>query len=168
MKKLLLAITLLSLGYTGFCAESEAVLGFRKILWGTSRDSAWRDGKKLDFVKDKGSLIKNAYSLTNDEMVLGAVKLDKALYIFNDENRFFKVYLQGGYDQLEQMKFILTYKYGDYRNESFVDDSHIMQWLVKDVTFTLKEVAKSRFELTIESNWQASADYKKNISVDDF
>jgi len=39
------------------------------------------------------------------------------------------------------MKFILTYKYGDYRNESFVDDSHIMQWLVKDVTFTLKEIS---------------------------
>jgi hypothetical protein len=101
-------------------------------------------------------------------MTIGAVKVDKILYIFNDENRLYKVFVQGTLEQVEQMKFILTYKYGDYRNESFVDDSHIMQWLVKDVTFTLKEINKSRFELTIESNWQASADYKKNTSVDDF
>lgn len=168
MKKLLLAISLLGFAQMGFSAESEAVLNFRKIFWGSQKDSVYRDGKKLDFVKDKTSLIKNAYSLTGDDMTIGAVKLDKILYIFNDENRFYKVFLQGSVDQVEEMKFILTYKYGDYRNESFVDDSHIMQWLVKDVTFTLKEVAKSRFELTIESNWQASSDYKKNTSVDDF
>ena len=168
MKKLLLAISLLSFAYSGFSAESEAVLSFRKIYWGTPKDSVWRDGKKLEFVKDKNALIKNAYSITGDDMTIGAVKLDKVLYIFNDENRFFKMFMQGSLDQVEQMKFILTYKYGDYRNESFVDDSHIMQWLVKDVTFTLKEISKSRFELTIESNWQASADYKKNTSVDDF
>ena len=100
--------------------------------------------------------------------MLGAVKLDRVLYIFNDEDRFYKVFLQGGLDQLEQMKFILTYKFGDFRNESYVDDSHITQWLIKDVTFTLKEISKSRFELTIESSWQASEDYKKNTSVDDF
>ena len=168
MKKLLLAITLLGFAQMGFSAESEAVLNFRKIFWGSQKDSVYRDGVKLDFVKDKNSLIKNAYALPGDNMTIGAVKFDKILYIFNDENRFYRVFLQGSVDQVEEMKFILTYKYGDYRNESFVDDSHIMQWLVKDVTFTLKEVAKSRFELTIESNWQASSDYKKNTSVDDF
>jgi hypothetical protein len=168
MKKLLLAITLLGFAQLGFSAESEAVLSFRKVLWGSAKDSIYRDGKKLEFVKDKTSLIKNAYALPGDDMTIGAVKLDKVLYIFNDDSRFYKVFLQGSFEQVEEMKFILTYKYGDYRNESFVDDSHIMQWQVKDVTFTLKEVTKSRFELTIESNWQASSDYKKNTSVDDF
>ena len=168
MKKFLLALTMLSMAFTAFSAENQAVLDFRKIFWGSNRDSIYRDGKKLDFIKDKNALIKNAYSLNNDDMTIGAVKLDKVLYIFNDDNRFYKVFLQGSIDQLEQMKFILTYKFGDFRNESFVDDSHIMQWLVKDVTFTLKEITKSRFELTIESNWQASADYKKNTSVEDF
>jgi hypothetical protein len=168
MKKFLLALTMLSVATVAFCAENQAVLDFRKIFWGSNKDSIYRDGKKLDFVRDKNALIKNAYTLNNDDMTIGAVKLDKVLYIFNDDNRFYKVFLQGSIDQLEQMKFILTYKFGDFRNESFVDDSHIMQWLVKDVTFTLKEITKSRFELTIESNWQASADYKKNTSVDDF
>ncbi len=168
MQKLLLATLLLGLAYTGFSAESQGVLDFRNIFWGTPKDSVWRDGKKLNFEKDRNSLIKNAYTLTNDDLMLGAVKLDKVLYIFNDENRFYKVFLQGSLEQLEQMKFILTYKFGDFRNESYVDDSHIMQWLVKDVTFTLKEITKARFELTIESSWQANEDYKKNTSVDDF
>ena len=168
MKKLLLAITLIGFAYSGFSAESQGVLDFRNIFWGTPKDSIYRDGKKLTFEKDRNSLIKNAYYLQGDDQMLGAVKLDKVLYIFNDENRFYKVFLQGSLEQAEQMKFILTYKFGDFRNESYVDDSHIMQWLVKDVTFTLKEINKARFELTIESSWQASADYKKNTSVDDF
>ena len=168
MKKLFVAISLFCFSYSAFSAESQGVLDFRNIFWGTLKDSVWRDGKKLEFVKDRNSLIKNAYYLQNDDPMLGAVKLDKVLYIFNEEDRFYKVFLQGSLDQAEQMKFILTYKFGDFRNESWVDDSHIMQWLVKDVTFTLKEITKSRFELTIESSWQASEDYKKNTSVDDF
>lgn len=168
MKKLLLAISLLSMAYSGFSAESQAVLDFRNIFWGTPKDSIFRDGKKLDFQKDRNSLMKNAYTIPNDDLTIGAVKLDKILYIFNDENRFNKVFLSGSMEQAEQMKFILTYKFGDFRNESFVDDSHIMQWLIKDVTFTLKEINKSRFELTIESSWQVGEDYKKNTSVDDF
>jgi hypothetical protein len=168
MKKLLLLVSILGIYCSGFSAESQGVLDFRNIFWGTPKDSVWRDGKKLEFVKDRSSLIKNAFQLPNDDMTIGAVKLDKVLYIFNDENRFYKVYIQGPSEQDEDIKFILTYKFGDFRNESFVDDSHIMQWLVKDVTFTLKEVNKSHFELTIESNWQASENYKKNTSVDDF
>lgn len=126
------------------------MLDFRNIFWGTPIDSVYRDGKKLEFTKDRMSLIKNAYFLQGDDQMLGAVKLDKVLYIFNDENRFYKVFLQGGLDQVEQIRFILTYKFGDFRNESWVDDSHIMQWLVKDVTFTLKEISKSRFELLLK------------------
>ena len=168
MKKLLVAIALLGMTYSGFSAESEAVLDFRKIYWGAPKDSISRDGKKVDFQKDRNSLIKNAYTIPNDDLTIGAVKLDRVLYIFNDENRFNKVFLTGSMEQAEQMKFILTYKFGDFRNESFVDDRHIMQWLIKDVTFTLKEISKSRFELTIESSWQKGEDYKKNTSVDDF
>jgi hypothetical protein len=168
MKKTFLAILMLGFAYQAFSSDNDAVLDFRKIFWGSNLDSIYRDGKKLDFVKDKNALIKNAYAIPGDDMTIGAIKLDRVLYIFNDDNRFYKVFIQGPIDQVEQMKFILTYKFGDYRNESYVDDSHIMQWLVKDVTFTLREITKSRFELTIESNWQASEDYKKNTSVDDF
>ena len=138
------------------------------IFWGVKKDSCYRNGKKVDFVQDRQALLPNAFVIPGDDPMIGAVKCDRILYLFNDENRFYRVFVQGSVDQTEAMKFILTYKFGDFKNESFVDDSHIMQWIIKDVTFTLKEVNKSRFELTIESNWQAGEDYKKNISVDDF
>jgi len=168
MKKFIFLFSILCIASSAFSAESDAVLDFRNIFWGVKKDSCWRDGKKLDFAQDRQSLLPRAYSIPNDDMMIGAVKCDRILYLFNDEDRFYKVFLQGSPDQAETMKFILTYKFGDFKNESFVDDSHIMQWLVKDVTFTLKEISKSRFELTIESNWQASESYKKNTSVDDF
>ncbi|MBL0309342.1 MAG: hypothetical protein IPP77_06630 [Bacteroidetes bacterium] len=168
MKKLLLAFTLCAFALSGFSAESESVLHFRNIYWGTKMDSVWRDGKKLEFQKDRNALLKDAYFLPGDDPMIGAVKLDRVLYLFNDQGRFYKVFLQGNIEEAEEMRFILTYKFGDFRNESYVDDSHIMQWLIRDVTFTLKEVAKSRFELTIESSWKASEDYKKNTSVNDF
>ena len=168
MKKLLLCLPLLFIAIAGFSAESDAVLDFRNIFWCVTKDSCWRDGKKVEFVKDRQSLLPNAYAITGDDLMIGSVKCDKVLYLFNEENRFYKVFVQGSVDQTEGMKFILTYKFGDPKNESVVDDTHIFQWLIKDVVFTLKEITKSRFELTIESNWQASEDYKKNTSVDDF
>jgi hypothetical protein len=42
------------------------------------------------------------------------------------------------------------------------------QWLVRDVTFTLKQYEFLRFELIIESSWQDAEAYKKNTSVKDF
>ena len=38
MKKLLLFLSLTAMAYSGFSAESEGVLDFRNIFWGTSRD----------------------------------------------------------------------------------------------------------------------------------
>jgi hypothetical protein len=168
MKRLISLAVLAIMSLSAFSAESDAVLDFRNIFWGVSKDSCYRDGKKVKFEKDRSTLINNAFFITGDPTNIGAVNLDKVLYIFNDGGKFYKVFLQGSVDQAEQMKFILTYKFGEFKNQSYVDDSRIMQWLVKDVTFTLKVVEKSRFELTIESSWQASEDYKKNTSVDDF
>lgn len=168
MKKFLALFSMLCIGIAAFSAESDAVLDFRNIFWGVKKDSCYRNGKKVDFVQDRQALLPNAFVIPGDDPMIGAVKTDRILYLFNDENRFYRVFVQGSVDQTEAMKFILTYKFGDFKNESFVDDSHIMQWIVKDVTFTLKEINKSRFELTIESNWQAGEDYKKNITVDDF
>lgn len=168
MKKLFFSLSLIFITLAAHSAESDAVLDFRNIFWGVQKDSCYRNSKKVEFIKDRQSLLPNAYTIPGDDLTIGAVKLDRLLYIFNDENRFFKVFAQGSVDQTEQMKFILTYKFGDFKNESWIDDRHIMQWLVKDVKFTLTEVTKSRFELTIESNWQAGEDYKKNIQVDDF
>jgi hypothetical protein len=98
---------------------------------GAFKDSLFVKGKKVEFVKDKSSLIKNAYIIPNDDMTIGNVKLNKVNYIFNDDGRFVKVYLEGPKEQTDQMKFILDYKFGAFKNESKVDNVSYKQWLVK-------------------------------------
>ena len=167
MKKLFTVLSFI-LFAIGVSAQETNVSSFRNMQWGAFRDSIFVKGKKVDFVRDKSSLTKNAYMIHNDDMTIGNVKLNKVNYIFNDEGRFVKVYLEGPKEQTDQMKFILDYKFGTFKNESKVDNVAYKQWLVKDVTFTLGEFDYLKFEVKIESNWQASEAYKKNTSVDDF
>ncbi|MBS1617052.1 MAG: hypothetical protein JST76_00930 [Bacteroidetes bacterium] len=167
MKKLFTVFALLFFAAGAFAQETN-VTSFRNMPWGAFRDSMYVKDQKIDFVKDKSSLTKNAYIIPNDDMSIGNVKLNKIDYIFNDEGRFVKVYIEGPKEQAEQMRFILDYKFGTFKNESRVDNVSYKQWLVKDVTFTLGEYDYLKFEVKIESNWQASEAYKKNTSVDDF
>ena len=167
MKKIFSVLFFIAFAIGAYSQETN-VTSFRGMAWGASKDSIFVKGKKIDFVKDKASLIKNAYSISDDDMKIGNVKLNKLLYIFNDDNRLVKVYMEGPKEQTEQMKFILDYKFGEHKNESKVDNVAYKQWLVKDVTFTLGEYDYLKFEVKIESNWQASEAYKKNTTVDDF
>lgn len=167
MKKIL-SIFILAAFVTGAAAQETNVTSFRGMPWGAYRDSMFVKGKKVIFVKDKSSLIKNAYVISGDDLTIGNVKLTKINYIFNEDDRFVKVYMEGPKELTDQMKFILDYKFGEHKNESKVDNVSYKQWLVKDVTFTLGEYDYLKFEVKIESNWQASEAYKKNTAVDDF
>lgn len=169
MKKTCFALVLSLFALVSFAQETN-VTSFRGMQWGAYRDSLYVKGKKLEFTRDKSSFpgVKNAYMIVGDDMTIGNVKLSRINYIFNDDNRLTKVYLEGPKEQAEQMKFILDYKFGEHKNESKVDNVIYKQWLVKAVTFTLGEYEALKFEVKIESNWQASEAYKKNTTVDDF
>jgi len=168
MKHLFSAVFMLFF-FVAFSQNDEKnVTQFRNIPWGAPKDSIYVNGKKLDFTKDKNALTKNTYYVVNDDMTIGNVRLTRVNYIFNDDDRFVKVLLEGPKEDAEQMRFILDYKFGAFKNESRVDNVSYKQWLVKDVTFTLGVYDFLKFEARIESNWQASEAYKKNISVDDF
>lgn len=167
MKKIASVLFFIALAVGAFAQETN-VTSFRGMAWGAFKDSIVVKGKKVEFVKDKSSLTKNAYTIPNDDMTIGSVKLSKLNYIFDEDSRFIKIYMEGTKDQTEQMKFILDYKFGEHKNESKVDNVSYKQWLVKNVTFTLGEFDYMKFEVKIESNWQASEAYKKNTTVDDF
>ncbi len=152
-----------------FAQETESsVPHFRNIYWGAPKDSVYVDGKKLEFMKDKNALTPNTYYLSNDDMTIGNVRLNRITYFFNDENRFYKVLLEGPKEDAQQMGFILQYKFGQNQGESRVDEVNYKQWKIKDVTFTLGEYDHVKFDVKIESNWQASEGYKKNTTVNDF
>jgi hypothetical protein len=167
MKSLLLSL-MLSLTNVNTTQAQDDNISFRNINWGVHIDSIYRDNGKVEMIRDKSSLIRNAFYINNDPLFIGNVRLNKVNYIFNDENRFFRVFIQGPKEDAEQMRFILNYKFGDSKNRSTVDGMKIEQWFIKDVSFTLKEYDHMKFELSIESNWQASDAYRKNTSVDDF
>jgi hypothetical protein len=170
MHKLFLFCSICLLSFYSFAQNKEggSVTDFRKIYWGARLDSIYRDGQKLEFIKDRSTNLKNAFVLRGDPMNIGNVRLNKLVYIFNDENRFIKVYIEGPKEDFEQMKFILKYKFGEHVNERTLDGVTLYQWLVRDVTFTLKQYDFLRFELIIESSWQDAEAYKKNTSVNDF
>jgi hypothetical protein len=169
MKKISFVLLMVAISLSAIAQETN-VTSFRNMPWGAYKDSMYVKGRKIEFVRDKSSYpnTKNVYTIPNDDMSIGNVKLNKICYIFNDDNRLTKVYLEGPKDQAEQMKFILEYKFGEHKNESKVDNVTYKQWLVKAVTFTLGEYDALKFEVKIESNWQASEAYKMNTSVDDF
>lgn len=170
MKKIGSLVVMIVMVFTAFSQEVGSTK-FRNLEWGAKIDSMYhKDGTKIDFIKDKYAVgaARNAYLIENDDMFVGNVRLRKINYVFNDDNRFTKVLMEGAQDDANQMKFILTYKFGDYKNESRVDGITYYQWLVKDVTFTLAISDQYKFEVKIESNWQATEAYKKNTNVDDF
>ena len=169
MRKISLLFILLAFVVLGFSQE-QASTNFRAMQWGARIDSIFIKDTKVSFVKDKNPIgsTRNAYVIENDDLSVGNVKMNKIDYVFNEENRFTKVLMEGAQSDANQMKFILDYKFGVHKNESRVDGVTYYQWLVRDVTFTLAVSDYLKFEVKIESNWQASEAYKKNTTVDDF
>ncbi len=168
MKKLFFILFAVAFISSHAQTADQSITRFRNIPWGTHKDSIFVNGKKQEFLKDKNSMIRNAYMVINDNMTIGNVRLTRINYIFNDEGRFIKVYAEGVKEDAEQMRFILEYKFGAYKNESKVDNINYKQWIVRDVVFTLGVMDRGNFELKIESNWQASEAYRRNTSVEDF
>jgi hypothetical protein len=168
MKKLLLLLLIMPVVMMAQQMKDASVTDFRDIPWGAKLDSAYKKDSKVEFLKDNTLSLKNAYTVRGDEMAIGNVRLNRLNYVFNDDNRFFKVAAEGPKTDFEQMKFILTYKFGQPVNERVVGVTTVYQWLVRDVTFTLKQNQFLTFELSIESSWQDAEAYKKNISVNDF
>ncbi len=167
MKKLLFLFVFATISMTAF-AQQDRVKGFRDIDWGTHKDSVFVDGEQVKFKKVKDALLPEAYVRTGDRMVIGSVNLSSLYYFFNEDNRLYKVQLGGGREQLDEMIFILDYKFGKFASKSTVDDVIYYQWVVQDVTFTLAEFSVKNFVLSIESDYETRAIVEKNSTVDDF
>lgn len=152
-------------------AQQDRVNDFRQIEWGSHIDSIYRYGDKLEFVKvdDKNKNgYGNAFYLENDVKEIGSVETNKILYVFNDEDRFKKVIIEGDKSELEEMAFILDYKFGRHGASEKIDNVKYHNWVVQDVSFTLSEFEARDWKLVIESDWERAAMYKANTTVDDF
>lgn len=152
--------------------DQERIEGFRDFEWGTHVDSVMREGSPVIFTPaDKVDILKGGkfYTLNDDNLYIGSIKLSQIYYVFSDKtNKLYKVVLEGKKADVEQMDFIVDYKYGKHVNEAIDDDKISKQWIVADVTLSLYNFNYNKFEFELLSDWEAAEAYKKNINVTDF
>jgi len=151
--------------------DKQKIEGFRSFKWGQEITEMKINGELANFIKVDEGKDKDGdyYILAGDNNKIGNVELRQILYVFSKKDgKFFKVILNGKKDDAEQMNFIVDYKYGDNINEDKKDDKTIKEWIVNDVTIILREYTLHKFELVIESDWEAAEAFRKNTNVSDF
>jgi len=168
MKRAFLAATF-SLFFLAAFSQTTSVPDFRGIKWGTHLDSATIGNSTVNFLEDELGTEPNSYRIEGDDMSIGTAELQQITYIFNAKNRFIKVLMVGNEKYLPDMEFILSYKFGEPSNMRNFGYVSIKEWKVGDVTFTLSDYQeREQFTLTLESRWEYSEKYKKNMNVEDF
>ena len=175
MKKVLLLLVAIMGMQLAVSAQSEMtrIEGFRDFTWGEHVDSVFRNGEQVKFLAsdrdDENENDGNYYKIKNDNLLIGNVLLTDIYYVFSEEDdRLFKVLMVGRKMEVEQMEFIVDYKYGKQVNEDVIDDKILKQWVITDVTISLVDFAYNKFELELKSDWKAAAAYAKNTNVNDF
>jgi hypothetical protein len=172
MKQLLTIVFMAVLAMSSAQTDLSRIEGFRDLQWGIHIDSIVRDGNTLTFTPAiKVDLLNGGkfYTLANDNLTLGSLQLSNIYYVFSDQtNRLYKVILEGKKKDVEQMDFIVDYKYGKNVNQAVDDDKVSKQWIVADVTLSLFNFNYNKFEFELSSDWEAAEAYKKNTSVNDF
>ncbi|MGB1314651.1 MAG: hypothetical protein ACPG4Y_01445 [Chitinophagales bacterium] len=170
MKYIITIFTIFALSANIFAQTAEnKIEGFRTLKWGDEISNIMINGEVANFIETEKAKEGTFYILPSDNLMIGNVLLDEIKYVFSKkDDKFFKVSLTGKKEDVEQMKFIVNHKYGEHINETEKDDKIMRQWIVNNVTITLKDFTFNKFELLIESDWEAAEAYKKNTNVTDF
>lgn len=148
-------------------AQGSKVTSFRDMVWGVHKDSIFRNGTKIKFIKDRNASEANTYTMADDNLTLGSAKLEKISYFFNKDNRFKKVILVGNKQYLEDVKYIVKYKFGTGK-PSESGKVKIIKWQIGDVEINLTtHEDEDKFKLILESNWDISETFVKNMNVKD-
>ena len=171
MKYIFTLLTVLTLSFSSF-AQNDAeqkIKGFRSFEWGQVIEEMTTNGEEPNFIQTEKMKDGKYFILAEENLVLGNVLLTGIQYVFSKkDDKFYKVILKGKKEDVEQMDFIVNYKYGENLNYDEKDSKVIKQWIVDNVTVTLTDFEFNTFELTIESDWEAAEAFKKNTSVTDF
>jgi len=168
MKKLFLLLFTFGL----FTAQSSAQYildDFRGVKWGTHKDSCVRDGKKMVLKPTQELGQKNTYTNADDDLTLGSVKLKNIYYIFTEDDLFERLVMTAhGKTDFRDMKYILTYKFGDPELKDLAEGIQY-SWNVGGVRvyLTLNSISDD-FVVDIRSDFEINSNKKKNREVSDF
>lgn len=168
MKQILIAFFAILMTGMSY-GQGSKVTGFRDLVWGIHKDSVYSKGVKQKFDKDKGASEANSFVIKDDNLTLGAAKLTKISYHFNNQSRFKKVVMFGNQKYVQDVREILIFKFG--RAKSVKDPNanlKVHEWQEGDVSISLTQNKREEnFQLIIESNWDLSETYVKNMNVND-
>mgnify|MGYP006077011699 FL=1 len=151
--------------------EKSKILGFRDFNWGQEISEMIVDGELANFIKMEKEKEKDGdyYILAEENLMIGNVLLSSIEYVFSKKDaKFFKVILTGKKIDSEQMNFIVGFKYGENANIDTKDDRVIKEWIINNVSITMKDYTLHKFELILKSDWEAAEAYRKNTNVSDF
>jgi len=172
MKYIIILFLTINIFSYSFAQDAEKKIeGFRSFEWGQELSEMKVNGEVANFIKIDTDKEKDGdyYILAEENLMIGNILLKNIEYVFSKKDgKFYKVVLTGKKEDVEQMTFIVDYKYGENLNEDKKDDQVIKQWLINNVTITLKDFNLHKFELLLESDWEAAEAFRKNTSVEDF
>ena len=132
--------------------KATKVEGFRDFKWGEEMSEMKVNGELANFIKMDKEKEKDGdyYILADENLMIGNVLLNSIEYVFSKKDgKFFKVVLTGKKTDAEQMNFIVDYKYGENANEESKDDRVIKEWIIKNVSITMKDFTLHKFELIL-------------------
>lgn len=148
----------------------QSLSEFRKIPWGTPLDSIYINGAKPTFVKtsDFGKSESNAFYIENDDLMIGTVQLQKILYVFTNDSALSRVVLIGDKKKFGEMKYIISYKFGEPTIED-KSDGYDCVWDLDDCKVRLSFYNDQNvFTVNFYSDYELSNSKKVNREVDDF
>lgn len=167
MKKI--NIILLFLFATTIGWTQQEVSDFRGLAWNTPLEEVAFDNEdKIDLIHRGRSATSNYYERRYENLTIGTAVLESIIYVFDENDAFYKVILSGSANANEDMEYILLKKFGKPDKRLRKNTKFIRVWNVGDVDVVLSEQRSKDFVVHFESNVAEDNFEKINSNIDDF
>lgn len=163
-------LTLLFICVCLFAQAQEAVEDFRGLKWGTPFDEVeFNDDRDATLLYRGGNEEVGKYYVRRDEdLTIGTVLLDDIYYVFDGQDRFYKVVMNGKADANEDMEYILQKRFGRADKRYRRSPKYVRRWEVGDVNVIFSEQRSKDFVLQLESEADVKTYVDINSNITDF
>lgn len=168
MRILIMNILLVCAIATGW--TQQQIEDFRGLEWGTQLDAAAFDGDEeaANMMQRATGENSTLYERNNEDLSIGTAILENIFYAFDDEERFYKVILNGESAYNEDMEYILTQRLGKPDKRFRKNTKFVRVWEVGDIDVIFSEQRSKDFVVQIQSE-VAMNDYERmNTNINDF
>jgi len=149
--------------------SSSMITDFRGLEWGAPLDSvAFDEAPNPVMMATLEAEDGKYYQRKNENLSIGTAELKNIFYVFDDNNRFYKVVIDGKRSANDDMEFILQQKFGPADDQLQKKYETVKLWNVGEADIVFTERNDQDFTLQIQSNLRKKSFYEINTQVDDF